>query len=343
MPTANAIQKDYIENMGIFNKEILNYKNVLSEFSQLTKAPFAAKYYFSKSDCLVLEDLSSLNYQICTMEYLDHGKCVGALNALARLHASSIIFEEARSTKEKPYRLNEHFPEELTEATFSFQEGHVRNEWCKTAISCLQQLSRYFTNNEEVALKIKRYVFSENGMKKYLKPSKKYRNTICHDDLWCNNMMFNEKDECMLLDFQLSRYTPPIFDVLLFLNMCTTASYLNKNIEYLLDLYYNFLINELSRYDLKIVEIISKDDFLASAEEYKLPALVEASLYGTNTYLPESLSSVVVSCPENFLEFTIKNRPSFVLKEFECNQEYRERFSTVLKPLFNTIEEMEIN
>ncbi|XP_018569581.1 uncharacterized protein LOC108909668 [Anoplophora glabripennis] len=343
MPTANETQRAYIESMGIFKKEILNYKNFLSEFSQLTKVPFVAKYYFSKSDCLVIEDLSSLNYQVCNMEYLGHRKCVGALNALARLHASSIIFEEARSTKEQPYRLNEHFHEELTEATFSFQEGHVRNKWCKTSTRCLEQLSRYFTNNEEVARKIKQYVFSENGLKKYIRPSRTYRNTVCHDDLWCNNMMFNERDECMLLDFQLSRYTPPVFDVLLLLHLGTTASYLNKNIEYLLDLYYNFLTNELSRYDLKIEEIISKDDFLASAEEYTLPALVEAGLYGTNVYLPESVSSIVVSCPENFLEFAMKDRPSFVVKEFERNQEYRERFSTVLKPLFHIIEEIEIN
>lgn len=64
MPTSNETQKAYIESMGIFKKEILNYKNFLSEFSQLTKTPFVAKYYFSKSDCLVIEDLSSLNYQV---------------------------------------------------------------------------------------------------------------------------------------------------------------------------------------------------------------------------------------------------------------------------------------
>lgn len=277
------------------------------------------------------------------MEYLGHRKCVGALNALARLHASSIIFEEARSTEDKPYRLNEHFPDELIEATFSFQEGHVRNKWCKTSTSCLEQLSKYFTDNEEVGAKIKRFVFSENGLRKYLKPSKTYRNTVCHDDLWCNNMMFNEKDECMLLDFQLSRYTPPVFDVLLLLHLGTTADYLNKNKEFLLNLYYSFLTSELSRYHLNVEGIISKDDFLASAEEYTLPALVEAGLYGTNVYLPESVSSRVVSSPENFIEFAMIDRPFYVLKEFECNKKYRERFSTVLEPLFHIIEDLEIN
>lgn len=276
------------------------------------------------------------------MEYLDYKKCTGALNALARLHASSIIFEEIRGTEEKPYRLKEHFKEELTEATFSFQEGHVRNMWCKTSTKCLEELSRFFTDDDEVARKIKQYVFSEDGLRKYLKPSETYRNAVCHDDLWCNNMMFNDNDDCMLLDFQLSRYTPPIFDVLLLLHLGTETNFLNRNKKYLLDLYYSFFTYEMSRYNLDVEEIISKDDFLASAEEYTLPALVEAGLYATNVYLPESVSSVVVSCPESFIEFAIKDRPSFVVKEFERNEKFRERFSTVLKPLFRMIEEMEM-
>lgn len=276
------------------------------------------------------------------MEYLDYKKCTGALNALARLHASSIIFEEARSTQEKPYRLNEHFPDALTEATFSFHEGHVRNRWCKTSTKCLEELSRFFTDDEKVAKKIKQYVFSEEGLRKYLKPSRTYRNAVCHDDLWCNNMMFNEHDECMLLDFQLTRYTPPIFDVLLLLHLGTEAHFLNRNKTYLLDLYYSFFTYETSRYNLNTEEIISKDEFLASAEEYTLPALVEAGLYGTNVYLPESISSEVVSNPESFIEFAINNRPSFVVKEFERNDKFRERFTTVLKPLFQMIKEVEI-
>lgn len=65
MPRSNETQRAYIESMGIFKKEILNYKNLLSEFSLLTGRPFAAKYYFSKDDdCLVMEDLSSLNYRV---------------------------------------------------------------------------------------------------------------------------------------------------------------------------------------------------------------------------------------------------------------------------------------
>lgn len=68
MPRSNETQRAYIESMGIFKKEILNYKNLFSEFSQLTRRPFAAKYYFSKNDdCLVIEDLSSLNYQVSTL------------------------------------------------------------------------------------------------------------------------------------------------------------------------------------------------------------------------------------------------------------------------------------
>ncbi|KAJ8925731.1 hypothetical protein NQ315_009579 [Exocentrus adspersus] len=340
VPKGNQTQKTYVEKMGIFKKEILNYKNFLSAFSQLTSAPCAAKYYFSQNEeYLVIEDLSLRNYQVCTLEYLDEKKCAGALQAVARLHAGSLIYEETRSTKEKPYRINEHFTDELIESTFSFKEGHVRNMWCHTATKCLENLSVFFTSDPAaVAQKVRNYIFSEDGLKKKLRPSPTYRNTVCHDDLWRNNMMFNDQNECLLLDFQLTRYTPPALDVLLLLYLGTESNFLVENMDYFLDLYYNCLNYELSRHGLNIEDIISRNEFLASVEEYTLPALVEACMYGTNVYLPEDVSTEVISSPETFLEFTVRDRPSFVVKEFEKNQKYNDRYSNVLKPFFEIME-----
>ncbi|KAJ8971339.1 hypothetical protein NQ314_000752 [Rhamnusium bicolor] len=218
---------------------------------------------------------------VCKEDYLDDNKCNSALTAIARLHAASIIFEEIRSTEENPFRINEHFIKEVAETTFSFQSGHVRNLWCNSATNCLENLSKFFTDNSAVAGKIKEYVFSEEGLRKFLRPSEKYRNTVCHDDLWRNNMMFNEINTCVLVDFQLT-----------------------------------------------------------SVEEYRLPALVESGLYGTNVYLSKDMSNLVTSSTEIFEEFTFKNRSPFIIKEFQTNDNFRLRFSNVLKPLYEMFEEM---
>ncbi|KAJ8960276.1 hypothetical protein NQ318_004001 [Aromia moschata] len=341
MPLLNAKQKAYIKNMDVFKKEILMYKNLLSEFLKLTSKPFAPKYYFSKSDeCMVIEDISS-NYQVCNVEYLNYGKIKGALESLAVFHAASIIFEERRSTAQTPYRINEHFTKELKEGTFSFKEGHVRNMWCKSAAKCLADLTRLFTDNHrEIAKKIEDYIFSEEGLRRSLRPSKKYRNVICHDDLWRNNIMFSKNNDCLFVDFQLTRYTPPVFDVLLMLNINVEREYLNQNIWLFLEMYYGFLKNELSLNNIDIENVLSKDDFITSVEDYTLAALTEAGLYGTNVYLPEHISKVVVSNMDVFEEFSFKNRSPFIMKEFGSNEAYRKRFSNVLVPLFNMFEEV---
>nr|XP_023012676.1 uncharacterized protein LOC111502756 [Leptinotarsa decemlineata] len=340
IPEKMSCHKEYTKNMGVFRKEILMYKDILNELSKLMSKQFAPNYFYSITDkFLVLEDMRLKGYKNCKTEYLDFDKMKAALGAIARLHAASIVFEEQRSIN-GPFRINEQFPEALSEATFSFDETKVRYFWCQIGIRCLEEISVYFSRNVRIASKLRKYFFSEDGFKKFLLPSEKYRNVICHDDLWCNNFIFDDKNDCILVDFQLTRYTPPVCDVLLALHINLDSEVLAQNMNKFLDCYYDFLSYELSLNNISASKVIPKSEFFASAEDFKLPILIECGLYGTNVFLPEHLSLEIVSCAETFNRFYMTDRAFYILKEFHCNAKFRKRYSQVLTPLFEILEKM---
>lgn len=305
MPVTNEKQKKYITEMGIFQKEIAVYKNLISVLLKLTDVPFTAQYYFSNDNVLVLEDLNAEGFQNLKSEYTTLEQSKQALDAIARLHASSIVLEELHSTHERSYRIDKQFPEEIVESTFSFTEGHPRNKWLKTATDCLMKLYKYFGDDEQVPAAIKEFAFGD--MQDILKPSKVFRNCVTHDDLWMNNLMFNGSS-CFLVDFQLTRYTPPILDVLLFLIVTLPKDVLDENVANLLDYYYDVVSKELKRHNLNGDKVFPKREFMESVEFYKKAAYFEAALYGTNIFLPEDVSSQIISNMDTFEEFTFKNR-----------------------------------
>ncbi|XP_047106209.1 uncharacterized protein LOC124775421 [Schistocerca piceifrons] len=87
-----------------YQKEIMLYGDLLpdmqkhlrcSEYEASTHLSTVPKCYYSRLDFLVLEDLALAGYRMLDpMKPLDVRQCECALKALARLHATSIVFEE---------------------------------------------------------------------------------------------------------------------------------------------------------------------------------------------------------------------------------------------------------
>ncbi|VEN41305.1 unnamed protein product [Callosobruchus maculatus] len=341
LPHANEAQRDYVQKMNIFEKEGLSYKNLISEFLQYASESFAPKCYFYKTnECLILEDLTSQNFQVNNFGYWTLDRAKAAIKTVARFHAASIIFEEKRSSTEKPFRINEHYPVEVEERGFAFGGSEVRYKWLLNVCKCLKNFSPMYSMDKTISKKIEDYIFSETGFKTAIRPSKKFRNVLCHDDLWSNNVLFNDKGDCRIVDFQLTRYSHPMMDILLLLYVNVESNVLNSNIMGLIEHYYETMTDELKLHGFQIEKLMTKEELFDSVEEYALPALLESCLYGTNVFLSKEVSSYIVSSFENIEKFNLYDRWYFVEKELEENPKFKERIDNVLCPLFALVEKL---
>jgi thiamine kinase-like enzyme len=189
-------------------------------------------------------------------------------------------------------------------------------------------------NRDEICDKLRRFVFED--MPVLIKPSERFRNVLTHDDLWCNNMLFNDRAECVFVDFQMSRYTPPAVDFLLALYVNLEPSYVETNLGRYVDFYYSSLEQELEKNNLDNSEL-PKTEFLKTLQHYKLMALTEVVMYGTHVYISEDLANQIVSDFNNYNEFSFINRSKFAIKEIRDNPQYRDRLTGVVAVLVKTL------
>lgn len=91
---------------------------------------------------------------------------------------------------------------------------------------------------------------------------------MSHADLWLNNIMFRYGDDgktpkdAILVDFQLARWAPPAYEVLIFIYLNTNSEYRQKHLQYLLEAYYTYLEIELNRHKLDIRQFLIVKSFL---------------------------------------------------------------------------------
>lgn len=331
LPQDNLNQLHYVQESGVFKKEVILYQNLLSELLKIGN--FGPKCFFTKDNCIVLEDMRSRGFAMLPKEhYLDDLHCIAMLKTLAKYHSATIIYERKRNI-----RLDQKFKEEIKEACFSFIEGQPRQKWCVCVTKCINELIKLEENCDYEAIcdKFTKFVFGK--MPEMLAPSKIYTNVLTHDDLWCNNLLFNETPSCVFVDYQMARYTPPALDFLISLYLNLNCSYAENNLKKFVDIYYLYLLEELNKHNLEASEL-PRSQFEESLDFYKMAALTETAMYATHIYISEKLSNEIVADFHNYNEFSFINRSKFAVKEFKENSHYRKRLCGILKLLVNEIQ-----
>ncbi|XP_067007874.2 uncharacterized protein [Anabrus simplex] len=371
LPRKYEFQTDYVISSLVFDKEtsmyanvLQNYKEVLSDVRENILASannddreeltgketlWSSKCLFTGDEVIVLEDLAEKGFRIsgsaCVMDF---NHCVVTLRGLAAMHAASFIVEvRKRKMLGDHYTLLDDYSTSLTE-NFIVNEGENRVKfWFLSSLDALNSLVPHLTkygkqskHYQEVKQKFR--ATCENIVN-FVKPSKKYKNVICHGDLWSNNIMFSYDEdqetprEVRFVDFQMVRYAPPATDVMMFLQTNTDREFRKAHLEELLKLYHEELNSELRRYGLDITDVLAWEVFRESCSYYQRFGRIMAALFHHFILLPTDILNDGIGGPDGYDTFVCGTREKEVQRAFcEC-EGYRHRLNADLEEIIESM------
>lgn len=336
-PVEIESRMQYLEGFGVFQKEIVVYRDLLPKL-QSTFGAVAPQCYYSDNNMLVFEDLSQQGFKMAAGRdgLLDFQHLQCSVKTLAALHASSIVLDFKQKAK-----INELFPKAVFENAYpaNCSPQHVRYKNFANANKVFCEIIKELPKYQNIKLK---YILENIQPKmarifELVQPSNKYYNVFSHADLWANNVMFqygkygNIPQHARFVDFQLSRYAPPILDLITILTIPSTQAFRSK---YLMDLimdYYRFMTEFLRREQLDIEQILPMQDFLQSVDEYRICGLIESCLFSHLTILPGELTQSLTGTETGFNDFFDSKRVEICMKAFHSDEVYRQRLTDMLE------------
>lgn len=280
---------------------------------------------------LVFQDVEAIGYKLRDkFQTFDESHTLEALKTLARFHASSIIFEE-KNTKEfgERYSLNDYFETQLGKAGYESTDPW----YLQCMYGALEGLKKFSKYTKEEMKSIEDY-----WKKVWLEalslsdPSPVHKNVICHRDLWNNNIMFHytngQPDDCILVDFQATRYQPPAGDVMLLLYSNLDPKFREENLDFFLNFYIEELHHILERNDVT-PDMITKENFFESAKEQRKWGIVIWACLLPLAWISDEDTSKYFSDTARFDYTVTKNKASFIIEMMESSQDYKEKLIDV--------------
>ncbi|XP_057666272.1 uncharacterized protein LOC130900003 isoform X1 [Diorhabda carinulata] len=275
----------FAEKIGALKKEIFVY-NLLEEFSEkgVSVSVVPNCYVVAPRKYLILDDLSNEGYKVVDKHtFLEYDSVLVVLGTLAKLHASTFIFEDKIGKQ-----LLDLYYNDLEESFFNNKKDFANSKGIESCVKCIIEeidlfgfpkklfSGKYFS---EVAEKMCYKIYD------MVKPSKRFKNVVNHGDMWATNILFkyDKKTEkpicCKLVNFECARYSPPALDVLAFLYLTTSRDFRKKYMYEVVGMYYSYLEKNLKQAGLKIEDVLPFTDFMESCEELKLFAIIQAAFY----------------------------------------------------------------
>ncbi|XP_055845195.1 uncharacterized protein LOC129911420 [Episyrphus balteatus] len=231
--------------MNVFGKEVMMYSKVLPIIERMLKSlnisgQISRRLIYSQENpvnTIVVQDLNDLNLVLGNRVHgLDEEHAKMVLTKIGQFHAASMVF--ARDN-----------PEIM--ATFSKSVFHkdgdcvVRNTIFRENIGDMAELVKLWDGYTEISLKLSK--IKENffeRMDKCLYNDESFK-VLNHGDLWVNNCMFKcvngLPSDMLFIDFQMSYFASPAFDLHYFLNTSVQLNVLISKRYMLLRTYYKSL------------------------------------------------------------------------------------------------------
>ncbi|KAM7352920.1 uncharacterized protein ACRADG_005255 [Cochliomyia hominivorax] len=327
-------QNEY-EHQVNFIKECGIYENILPNIQKYAQEALYPNAYLIRKDILVLEDFSQPGKHLKHLKFQEldtkkHTKLF--LKHLAQLHAASLAWEIKEGVN-----MAQQFPHILQEL-----QVISTNKWFVTGIKSIiflaQQHPRYqyqealdFINNKLYNILLK--------IEDFTRPSEKLHNVFCHRDSWDRNIFWelnkdNEPIACRIVDFGISRYSPPAIDVLYFLyNSIESSQERTKLLKDLLQFYFNALKENLKRLELP-EDLITPEEFQQDCQRALLPVLTIKSICEPIIQLPEGWSQTIREQePETFNRYMNLDRNDMFARVASEDPTYMDKIYLPLQEL----------
>ncbi|XP_043271192.1 uncharacterized protein [Venturia canescens] len=351
-PPSNSPQYEFAVTGNVFTKENVFYEDIAKNMGAGEGPKWMVDCYLGKGDVIVvLEDATLDGFEMPDKFVpFEYDECAAMFYALAKLHSRSVVLDE-KLRRESGKRLDQVYGEVLQEALFPSDDRMRRNPINSSVqgacgivnlIECLDDRSRQ---------RVKSLIADWSWrIPRLIRTSKKYRNVICHQDPWANNMLIKRHSKTArphgfyLIDFQFIRYSPPAIDFMLALYLTTRRKTRDENFEKFTRIYHDHMREELWREKINIDDCnLSWTVFRQSCEYYRFLAIIYTIVNQQIMLLDGDTADKYFTRTPELLERVIwgPGRQELVCPIFATDHRYRERLTEIIIEIYERLDDFE--
>ncbi|XP_063922479.1 uncharacterized protein LOC135136925 [Zophobas morio] len=348
-----GISMDIANDLNSFSREFFVYETIVAQMLKheinIINDCIPPCYFYRPKEFMLFENMALLGYQnLDAMEPLNFNMLTLLVKTLAKFHACSLLLEEKISQKEgKPYSLYNSYKEYFTEPLFFEDEKHRGARQSATGLKAVLAAVKLLTDIQTPTNQRNFDAFWPKFRQLYYtvaRPSDRFRNVLCHGDLWTSNMMVKYEDgeaaNCVLFDFQIVRYCPPVYDLLSVLYLTTHRSTRLKYEDELVRTYYDELGRILDSYGVDVEDFYSYGDFLECFNYIRPHMLMHAAYECTQTMCTPEEISAFVSDEEALNQMFFGDRTEFMTVMCEKSELYRNRLKECILDIYDYCDSM---